>query len=333
MTQSEQDRIAVSYRRFANEEARGQSPLYEMLAGAVADDFEMLGLLASLPPAKRQPNLLLAAVRHVAGVPAGWADFRETMLTRWEAVQGIMLERSTQTNEPARCATLLPVLARLPQPLALIEVGASAGLCLLPDYYAYDYGGRELRPVTSMAGIPAFTCQADASTPIPEALPHVAWRAGLDLNPLDVTDADQMAWLETLVWPEQEQRLARLRAAVQVAQAAPPRVVRGDLRQCLATLATEAPPDLTLVIFHTAVLAYVPGQADREDFAASVTSLCDFWIANESPRVFPAIAERTPDDGGLGRFLLSVNGAPVAWTNPHGAALEWIAEPPGPTSR
>jgi hypothetical protein len=45
-----------------------------------------------------------------------------------------MLSRSTQTNEPARCATLLPVLAQLPQPLALNEVGASAGLCLLPDF-------------------------------------------------------------------------------------------------------------------------------------------------------------------------------------------------------
>lgn len=333
MTQSDHDRIAASYRRFADEEARGQSPLYEMLAGTVAGDAEMLGRLASLPPAKRQPNLLLAAVRHVAGVPAGWGDFRETALARWEAVRDIMLERSTQTNEPARCATLLPILARLPQPLALIEVGASAGLCLLPDHYAYDYGGREVRPAASMAGIPVFTCQADAATPIPKALPHVAWRAGLDLNPLDVTDADQMAWLETLVWPEQEQRLARLRAAIEVARAAPPRMVRGDLRQGLATLAAEAPRELTLVIFHTAVLAYVPDQGDREDFAASVTSLCDFWIANESPRVFPAIAEKTPDDGRLGRFLLSVNGVPVAWTSPHGAALDWIAKPPGPTNR
>ena len=333
MTQTEQDQIAVSYRRFADEEARGQSPLYELLAGAVADDSEVLGCLASLPPAKRQPNLLLAAVRHIVGVPAGWADFRKTVLTRWDTVRGITLERSTQTNEPARCATLLPILARLPQPLALIEVGASAGLCLLPDHYAYDYDGRELRPANSMAGIPVFTCQADTATPIPDALPHVAWRAGLDFNPLDVTDVDQMAWLETLVWPEQEQRLARLRAAVELARAVPPRVVRGDLRQGLATLAVEAPRDLTLVIFHTAVLAYVSGQADREDFAASVTSLCDFWIANESPRVFPAIAEKTPDDRRLGRFLLSVNGEPVAWTNPHGAALEWIAEPPGSTSR
>jgi len=60
MTQSEQDEIAVSYRRFTNEEVQGQSPLYEILASVVADDFEMLSRLASLPPPKRQPNLLLA---------------------------------------------------------------------------------------------------------------------------------------------------------------------------------------------------------------------------------------------------------------------------------
>ena len=52
-----------------------------------------------------------------------------------------MLERRTQTNEPARCALMLPLLAALPQPLALLEVGASAGLCLLPDRYGYDYDG------------------------------------------------------------------------------------------------------------------------------------------------------------------------------------------------
>ena len=109
MTQSEQDEIAVSYRRFTNEEVQGQSPLYEILASVVADDFEMLSRLASLPPPKRQPNLLPGAVRHVAGVAASLTDFRETVITRWDAVQGIMLERSTQTNKPARCATLLPV--------------------------------------------------------------------------------------------------------------------------------------------------------------------------------------------------------------------------------
>ncbi len=64
-----------------------------------------------------------------------------------------MTTRSTQTSEPGRCATLLLLLARLPQPLALLEVGASAGLCLLPDRYGYDYqvAGRHQRLIPSDA--------------------------------------------------------------------------------------------------------------------------------------------------------------------------------------
>ena len=44
-----------------------------------------------------------------------------------------MRARRTQTNEPARCAVLLPALAQLPEPLALVDVGASAGLTMLFD--------------------------------------------------------------------------------------------------------------------------------------------------------------------------------------------------------
>ncbi len=304
--------------------------MYETLARAVAADPEVLALLATLPPAKRQPNLLLVAVRHIAGVSAGWSSFRNAIGAQWESVQAIILDHSTQTNEPARCATLLPILAQLPQPLALIEVGASAGLCLLPDHYAYDYGGQALGPANRTAEIPVFSCQVDDATPVPETLPWVAWRAGLDLNPLDVTDAEQTAWLETLVWPEQEQRLASLQAAIRVARAARPRIVRGDLRKDLTSLAAEAPRGMTLVVFHTAVLACVPEQTDRDDFAASVTSLCDFWIANESPSVFPSIAQKAGHGGLPGRFLLSVNGNPVAWANPHGAAINWIADSQSP---
>jgi hypothetical protein len=52
--------------------------------------------------------------------------------------------------------------------------------------------------------------------------------------------------------------------------------------------------------------------------------LCDYWIANETPRVFPDIAGRAGPEGPKGSFLLSVNGVPVAWTDPHGAWLDWI---------
>ncbi|HEY4252596.1 MAG TPA: DUF2332 domain-containing protein [Roseomonas sp.] len=309
--------IAARYRRFAVQEARGRSPLYEALAEGVAGDPDCLRFLASLPEAKQQPNLLLAAVRHLHGTAAGWEDFRRNLLARPGALRAVMLARATQTNEPARCATLLPVLARLPQPIALIEVGASAGLCLLLDRYGYDYG-RFVLP-----GAPVFACAANAATPLPAAVPQVIWRAGLDLNPLDITDPDQRAWLETLVWPGQPGRLARLRAAMAIAAEARPRLVRGDLRADLARLAAEAPRDATLVIFHTAVLSYVASLAEREAFAADVTGFCDAWIANEAPAVFPSVAARA-GEAPAGRFLLSLNGAPLAWTDPHGAAIDWV---------
>lgn len=312
--------VAARYRRFAAQEAHGRSPLYEMLALGVADDADILGFLLTLPEAKRQPNLLLAAARHLFGTPSGWEEFRHGVLDRPEDLRALMLALVTQTNEPARCATLLPVLARLPQPLALIEVGASAGLCLLPDRYGYDYG-RAALPAPD--GAPVFPCAVNAAVPLPAAMPQVIWRAGLDLNPLDITDPEERAWLETLVWPEQRERLARLRAAMTIAAGERPRVVQGDLRQDLARLAGEAPDDATLVIFHTAVLSYVPALAEREEFAAAVGGLCQVWIANEAPSVFPAIAARA-GEAPTGRFLLSVNGAPLAWTDPHGAALDWI---------
>ncbi|TIW02580.1 MAG: DUF2332 family protein, partial [Mesorhizobium sp.] len=127
--------ISARYVHFADTEAHGRSPLYEALAPAVDGDRETLGFLSTLPDTKRQPNLLLAAVRHLFGTPKGWTEFRQVLLAHPDAVRSLMLERSTQTNEPGRCASLLPVLARLPQPLALLEVGTSAGLCLMPDLY------------------------------------------------------------------------------------------------------------------------------------------------------------------------------------------------------
>ena len=325
MEGEERARLRAAYRRFADDEARGKSPLYEILVRGVADDNEILDCLLTLPPPKRQPNLLLAAVRHHCGTPSGWDEFRQSVIENREIVRALMLERSTQTNEPGRCATLLPVLARLRQPVALLEVGASAGLCLLPDCYGYDYGGHMLKPDESGAEIPIFPCQANMATPMPQSLPRINWRAGLDLEPIDLSDASRVAWLETLVWPEQTDRLARLRAAINIAATKKPRVVKGDLRKDVARLAAEMPRDATRVIFHTAVLAYIASPEERAEFARAVQSLCDVWISNEGPQVFPDIAARAGASGLRSHFLLAVNGAPVAWCDPHGASLDWIA--------
>jgi hypothetical protein len=209
----------------------------------------------------------------------------------------------------------------------LIEVGASAGLCLLPEFYGYDFGSRVIHPETCGGDFPVFSCAASLETPLPTGMPQVIWRAGLDLNPLNVTDPDHTSWLEALVWPEQTGRLAGLRQALRVAAVQRPRVVEGSLTgDALQALCREAPEDTTRVVFHTAVLAYVVDHAERRRFADRVGSLCHTWICNEAPHVMPDIAARAGEPTQAGRFLLSVNGSPVAWTDPHGAAMEWIAD-------
>jgi len=314
------ERLAAAYARFAETEAKGKSPLYEALARGVAADGAVLAFLMTLPPAKRQPNLLFAAVRHVCGTQPSWPDFRARLLAQEDAVRATMLVRRTQTNEPARCAVLLPMLARLPPPLALIEVGASAGLCLLPDRYGYDYGRGW---IGGSPGVPVFTCRAASSVPLPDAVPRIAWRAGLDLDPIDLRDDEQVAWLETLVWPDQPDRLERLRAAIAVARRDPPQVLAGDLLRDLPALAAQRPADTTLVIFHTAVLAYVGDPAMRAAFARVVQELGAVWISNEAPGVFPAIAAKAGRPARRG-FLLAVDGEPVAWSDPHGAWIDGI---------
>jgi hypothetical protein len=149
----------------------------------------------------------------------------------------------------------------------------------------------------------------------------------VDLHPVDVRDDDAVRWLETLVWPEHDDRRARLAAAVAVAREDPPEVVRGDLLEELPALAASAPPEATLVVLHSAVLAYL-SETDREDFTAMVGGLQAHWVSNEGPRVVPGIEvpEPAPTGSAVGAapFLVSLDGRPQAWTHPHGRGLHWL---------
>jgi hypothetical protein len=316
---------AENYRVFALE-ASGRSPAYERLATEVASDPAILGFLDELPASKRQPNLLFAAARYLLGEPASLQSLRALAGSRREELAGVMLTRRTQTNEPARCATLLPLLASLPQPLALIEVGASAGLTLLPDRYSYDYAGHRVTGTDPAA--PVLECEPRGPVPLPDCVPQVAWRAGLDLNPLDVTSASDMDWLECLVWPGEDGRSARLQAAIAAARRDPPAVCRGDLLTDVPALARQAPPDATLVIFHSAVLAYVD-PAERRQFADAVRGLGAVWISNEGPGVAPgdtSYPQAARSAYGNHCFALMRDGVgTVALTDGHGTWLHWLA--------
>ena len=334
MTELDAESLRDYYRKFAQFEATGASPIYAAWAAGVAEDDEIIGRLLTLPTPKRQANLLFAAARHLGAGEGhrrdetGDGDYeklRTWLLEHWEATRDLMLARSTQTNEAGRCAVLLPALARVERPLSLIEVGASAGLCLYPDRYSYTYrtesGSVTLHPDDGPSTV-ELICELTNAEP-PDTLPEVAWRAGIDLNPIDITDGDQKEWLRSLIWPEHETRRARLTAASALVAADPPRLVPGDLLETVESLLAEAPADTQIVVFHSAVLAYVD-PSEREKFAALMRMRDDIvWISNEGSGVLPDIGaeiERETD----GRFVLAVNGEAIALTGPHGQSFEGL---------
>jgi hypothetical protein len=311
--------VAENWRRFGRIDAAPKSPLYYELCEGVANDPEMLAFLTRQPPPKRQPNLLLAGTRFLFGLQPDYATFRETVLSHPDELSELIGSRRTQTNEPGRCAVLLPVLSALPQPLALLEVGASAGLCLLVDHYGYDYAGRRLGGDRVV-----FDCTPHGPVPLPDRPPEVVWRAGIDLEPVDLDNPDDVKWLEMLVWPEEQDRLRRLRAAIEIARQERPRVVRGNLLERLHEVAAEAPRDATLVVFHTAVLAYLSA-AERQRFKDSVAAIRAEWISNEGRDVVPGLSIPPVVPVASSYFVIGANGRrALAFCDSHGRWLQLL---------
>lgn len=321
--------IGEKYRDFAS--YADDSPCYQAWAYGVAADPEVQGWLSSLPDAKQQPNLVFAAARwHGVAAPAPYEVLRAALLEDDGTIRATILARATQTNEAGRMATLLPAisLAAAGRPVALLEVGASAGLCLYPDRWSYRW---ETPEGVRAAGRPGRTlrCAVSGPAPLPDALPTVAWRGGIDLNPLDVTSEEQMSWLLTLVWPEHDDRRAQLTTAIDVARSAPPDLRRGDLLELLPTLVDEAGREVgpagAVVVFHSAVIAYLDSDA-RMQFAALMDDLVSAggcrWISNEAPDVLPGVAATGPQPP-AGQFVLGLDGRSVGHTHGHGRNLHW----------
>jgi hypothetical protein len=133
-----------------------------------------------------------------------------------------------------------------------------------------------------------------------------------------------LEWLETLVWPGQENRAEKLRAAIDVARSDPPRIIKGNLLTDLEPLIAMAPNGATLVVFHTAVLPYVASQQQGDRFAAMMRRGNAVWISNEGPGIFSFATTIALPPPKRGHFLMMVDGRPVAWTHPHGQSIDWF---------
>jgi hypothetical protein len=254
---------------------------------------------------------------------------REFVRRRGPEIGDVMRSRHTQTNEVGRCAVLLPALP--PGPLALLEVGASAGLCLLLDRFHYELGSTRVGDASSAVHL---RCAIAGPVPLPAAIPRVVWRRGLDIDPIDVRDDDAVRWLLACVYPDHRERRRRLQAAIGLARVERPAVGAGDLVDDLPAVLAEVPDDAQLVVFHSAVLTYV--KPDRRQAFAGVLAEASrkrdiVWLSNEPPGAVPEVAALAPAQGEL-RYLLSrtrfTNGRRrdelLAHAHVHGADVIWL---------
>ncbi len=328
------DAVRERYERFALEEAPGRSALYADWAAGVAADPDVRAVLARIPANRRQPPLVFAVTRMLGAPSAGFTQWREFLLAHADAIVAECETRSIQTNEPLRLAPLLPVLSEIDGPIALLEIGASAGLCLYPDRYSYrfvDGDGRLRRALDPSDGASPVVLTSEVRGAVPDMrMPEVAWRAGIDLSPLDARDGEDRAWLRALVWPGEEGREERIAAALDIAAADPPSMTRGDAIDEIDAVAASAPQDATLVITTPGVLAHIPW-APRHALIERIRTLPARWVTIDAPGLHDAW--RPPVDAAdWPGFVVALDGEVRAAADPLGRWWEWRAprRPPRP---
>ena len=309
-------------------ELAATSELQVAWARTVAGDPELLALIDRLPGEHRQPSLLFSAASWCGAPAVADPSWRQWIIAHWPAIEDAARTRRTQTNEVGRCIPLLIGLDRIVttdrRPIALLELGAAAGLCLALDQYSYRFDDE---PVLG-TGSPLLTTTTTGRGTAPTGLPDIVWRRGVDLAPLDVGNGDDVRWLEALLPPDRPERRARLLAAITAVRDDPPGVVEGDALAALPALAAAAraeAPGATLVIAALGTLVYLaPGERDAVVDAAS--DLGARLVTFEGASVLPGVAERLP---GLSAphptpFVLALDGEPLAHAGPHGDRLSWL---------
>jgi hypothetical protein len=268
------------------------------------------------PPAEAADDAALAAALRQA-----WGERR--------ADCDAALALPPQTNEVARSAALLPgllhVAAQAGLPLRLLEIGSSAGLNLWCDRWRYEHAGWSWGDAAS-----PLTLRSEWLGPPPslQARLEVHQRAGCDATPINLTQPGEALRLASFIWPDQPERLARLRSAAQAAaawlaqegvavQALP---AARFVQQALA----EARPGLATVLMHSVVWQYI---APEEQ--ATIRSAVEAAGARASEQA-PLAWLRFEPPAGDGRMELRCRLWPtgedrlLARCHAHGARIEWL---------
>jgi hypothetical protein len=301
------------------------SPLYQRLCQVVAGDRMILGLLTQRQ-AGQQPSfllfgavhyLLLSGVQHplrgyypslagaAAAGPATAGPALQDFCRVYQAeLTGLIRTRLVQSNVVRRAAGLRIALGvvrqRGPQPVHLVEVGASAGIHLRLDRYRYRLGGQESGPRDAAVQIDVRWRGTGPPPDLGVAAP-IASRTGIDLHPVRASDPDQRRWLRALVWPENQDEAELLSAALGEVAADPPPVIAGDAIDVCPELGRRLPPGEPRLVFHAATRMHVPA-ARRAAFDAAIDALGaggPLYHAWQEPRSAPHHGQPSPGDGAL----------------------------------
>lgn len=258
--------------------------IYAALCREIRHDGELLAMAAHAPTLQPPPNLLFGAVHYLllggeqhelrewyptltdgeARDPETiFPAFRDFCLAHRKRIEGLIETRLTQTNVVQRCSGLLPAFAEVYRaggnmPLALVEIGVSAGLNLQWDRFHYRYD--DVCAWGDPASSVRIECELRGDVPLPSPpreIP-VVWRRGIDIHPIDISDPDAVRWLRALVWPDHAGRQERLSAAIDLALSLRPPVLAGDAALLLPRLMAEAPTDATLCVYGTHTLYQFP---------------------------------------------------------------------------
>ncbi|WP_028958439.1 DUF2332 domain-containing protein [Sulfitobacter sp. 20_GPM-1509m] len=281
--------LAEAFRNQAQSCARLDSPFMQRLLTLLATDWpadsalgrKLAGFTGDIGPSGHSLPLRVAGGLHAlvlsgrsprlaACYPPHTPDdapLRDAVMEALATHEAFMIDwvdSPPQTNEVRRSAALIAgarvACAQFDLPVMLSELGASGGLNLMWDHFALSVGGTTLGPDD-----PALTLTPDWTGPLPPAkVPHIASRAGVDLNPLNPRDADDLLRLTAYLWADQPERLARTRAAAAVFDA---EMTRGDAIDWLEQRLTAQPEGQMHLIQHTVAWQYFPAPAQARGTA------------------------------------------------------------------
>lgn len=303
--------LAQAYRRFAENDAGKESPLYEGVAVALSESGEALRAIGEAPARARHPTVILAALHdlslaghapalataYTAGDRAAAAKAAvDTMVRQSESVIAIAVRRKPRTNDAGRSAVLYPAIAAAAHhagatAVALIDVDCSAGFNLNVDRVGITYSnGQSLGDLSSPVQV---SSSIVGERPLPaRPMPNVAARIGVGRDPLDVTEAEDVRWLRACVWPDQPERAAALEAAMALAAADPPLLLPGEAVDVLPDAFAQVPADILPVVTTTWALSRLPLESRLRflhRLGEAAVNRTVGWVSAEGVGVAPAI--------------------------------------------